>query len=66
MLTLFSPDKDECAINRGGCQHICKNTVGSYECACHNGYTLHENNHDCKEGKRFNVCNSFNQICLSV
>lgn len=47
---LFSTDKDECAINRGGCQHICKNTVGSYECACHNGYTLHENQHDCKEG----------------
>ena len=44
-------DKDECAVNNGGCQHICKNTVGSYECACHNGFTLHENKHDCKEGK---------------
>lgn len=43
-------DKDECAVNNGGCQHICKNTVGSYECACHNGFTLHENKHDCKEG----------------
>ena len=47
---MFS-DKDECAVNNGGCQHICKNTVGSYECACHNGFTLHENKHDCKEGK---------------
>ncbi|KAL8603880.1 hypothetical protein ACOMHN_049698 [Nucella lapillus] len=46
----FTTDKDECAINNGGCQHICKNTVGSYECACYNGFTLHENNHDCKEG----------------
>ena len=46
---IFS-DKDECAVNNGGCQHICKNTVGSYECACHNGFTLHENKHDCKEG----------------
>ncbi|XP_076459085.1 tolloid-like protein 1 [Babylonia areolata] len=46
----FQTDKDECAINNGGCQHICKNTVGSYECACYNGFTLHENNHDCKEG----------------
>lgn len=44
-------DKDECAVNNGGCQHVCKNTVGSYECACHNGFTLHENKHDCKEGK---------------
>lgn len=42
-------DKDECAVRRGGCQHTCINTIGSYMCACHNGYTLHENKHDCKE-----------------
>ncbi|GIY80962.1 tolloid-like protein 1 [Caerostris extrusa] len=42
--------KDECATNNGGCQHICKNTIGSYACSCHNGFVLHENNHDCKEG----------------
>ena len=47
---MYVSDKDECAVNNGGCQHICKNTVGSYECACHNGFTLHENKHDCKEG----------------
>ncbi|PVD37829.1 hypothetical protein C0Q70_00431 [Pomacea canaliculata] len=46
----FRTDKDECAINNGGCQHVCRNTVGSYQCACYNGFTLHENNHDCKEG----------------
>lgn len=44
-------DKDECAVRKGGCQHTCINTIGSYMCACHNGYTLHENKHDCKEGK---------------
>jgi len=43
-------DKDECASNNGGCQHICKNTVGSYQCSCHNGFTLHDNQRDCKEG----------------
>ncbi|XP_048760926.2 tolloid-like protein 1 isoform X2 [Ostrea edulis] len=42
-------DKDECAVRKGGCQHTCINTIGSYMCACHNGYTLHENKHDCKE-----------------
>ncbi|XP_046557391.1 LOW QUALITY PROTEIN: bone morphogenetic protein 1-like [Haliotis rubra] len=46
----FMTDKDECAVDNGGCQHICKNTVGSYKCACYNGFTLHENQHDCKEG----------------
>lgn len=47
---LFLTDIDECVINNGGCQHECKNTIGSYICSCHNGYTLHENGHDCKEG----------------
>ncbi|XP_064618038.1 tolloid-like protein 1 isoform X2 [Liolophura sinensis] len=47
---VFFTDKDECAIENGGCQHVCKNTLGSYQCACHNGFTLHENKHDCKEG----------------
>ncbi|XP_051165744.1 tolloid-like protein 2 isoform X2 [Leptopilina boulardi] len=46
----FSTDMDECANNNGGCQHECKNTIGSYQCSCHNGFTLHDNGHDCKEG----------------
>lgn len=37
-------------MNNGGCQQECRNTIGSYVCACHNGFTLHENGHDCKEG----------------
>lgn len=47
---VFFTDKDECATDNGGCQHICKNTIGSYVCSCSNGFTLHENGHDCKEG----------------
>lgn len=43
-------DKDECATNNGGCQHICINTIGSYQCSCNNGFALHENKHDCLEG----------------
>ena len=44
-------DKDECADGKnGGCQHICRNTIGSYVCECNNGFVLHENGHDCKEG----------------
>ncbi|CAH1176432.1 unnamed protein product [Phaedon cochleariae] len=47
---IYFTDMDECAVNHGGCQHDCLNTLGSYVCTCHNGYTLHENGHDCKEG----------------
>lgn len=47
---IFSTDIDECAVNNGGCKHVCRNTIGSYVCSCHNGYQLHDNKHDCKEG----------------
>jgi len=47
---VFFTDIDECAVNNGGCQHECRNTIGSYVCSCHNGFTLHDNEHDCKEG----------------
>jgi len=47
---IFFTDKDECAVENGGCQHICRNTIGSYYCSCQQGYVLHENDHDCKEG----------------
>lgn len=45
-------DKDECSKDNGGCQQDCVNTFGSYECQCRSGFVLHDNKHDCKEGKR--------------
>lgn len=47
---VFFTDIDECAVNNGGCMHECRNTIGSFICSCHNGYVLHENGLDCKEG----------------
>ena len=48
---MIPTDKDECAKDNGGCQHECVNTFGSYLCRCRNGYRLHENGQDCKEGE---------------
>ncbi|XP_033117677.1 tolloid-like protein 1 isoform X1 [Anneissia japonica] len=45
----FFADIDECEQNNGGCQHVCTNTLGSYTCSCRNGFTLHQNDRDCKE-----------------
>lgn len=42
-----SPDTNECSVNNGGCQQVCVNTVGSYECRCHSAYKLHWNKKDC-------------------
>lgn len=40
-------DVDECKFNNGGCQHICVNTMGSYECRCKDGFFLSDNQHTC-------------------
>lgn len=40
-------DTDECMFNNGGCQHVCVNTVGSYECLCKEGFFLSDNQHTC-------------------
>lgn len=40
-------DVDECNFNNGGCQHICVNTMGSYECRCKGGFFLSDNQHTC-------------------
>ncbi|XP_077999583.1 tolloid-like protein 1 [Glandiceps talaboti] len=45
----FFMDVDECENNNGGCEHICTNIIGSYNCTCRNGFMLHENGHSCKE-----------------
>ncbi len=40
-------DIDECSMDKGGCQHICNNTMGSFECICQFGYLLDENERNC-------------------
>ncbi|CAL8097727.1 unnamed protein product [Calicophoron daubneyi] len=45
---VFFTDRDECAENNGGCQHLCRNTIGSYHCACRPGYQLY-GKYKCKE-----------------
>lgn len=42
------PDIDECRLNNGGCDHICRNTVGSFECSCKKGYKLLINERSCQ------------------
>ncbi|XP_061399861.1 dorsal-ventral patterning protein tolloid [Musca vetustissima] len=59
----FEIDTDECSINNGGCQHYCRNTYGSYVCSCRNGFTLHENRHNCTETScKFEITNPYGVI----
>lgn len=43
-------DINECLNNHGGCDQVCHNTVGSYDCYCDFGYALNSNLHSC-DGK---------------
>lgn len=45
----FAPtDINECLVNNGGCDHSCRNTVGSFECGCRKGYKLLTDERTCQ------------------
>ena len=44
---MFNSDIAECDEDDGGCEQICTNTEGSYECSCRNGYVLDGNGLNC-------------------
>ncbi|XP_059832421.1 uncharacterized protein LOC132397669 [Hypanus sabinus] len=63
-------DVDECLQDNGGCSQLCVNTVGSYHCDCHPGYTLRPGNrsrctdvNECAD-PALNQCDS-NAQCLN-
>lgn len=48
-ICVFShPDINECQDNNGGCDHFCRNTVGSFECSCQKGYKLLTDERTCQ------------------
>ncbi|OXB61755.1 hypothetical protein ASZ78_002320 [Callipepla squamata] len=52
-------DIDECLVNNGGCDHFCRNTVGSFECSCQKGYKLLTDERTCQD---IDEC-SFERTC---
>ena len=38
----------ECMENNGGCEHVCKDTIDSFICACHEGYELEADLKSCR------------------
>ena len=48
-------DIDECELANGGCSMTCRNTIGSYECACYSGFKLMPNNHTCESKSQENL-----------
>ena len=44
-------DVNECQTSNGGCEQICTNTVGSFECSCNPGFSPSSGGINCN-GKR--------------
>ena len=40
-------DVNECAYDNGGCQHVCSNSGGSYQCLCNTSYYLQSDGKSC-------------------
>ena len=40
-------DTNECLYANGGCQQICNNTIGSFNCSCDIGYSLMPDGFNC-------------------
>ncbi len=48
-------DVDECRSHNGGCDHVCRNSHGSYSCHCRDGYRLAQNKHACVGEQTFEI-----------
>ena len=44
---IFHSDIDECSEELDGCDQICTNADGSYDCTCMDEYELGLDNHTC-------------------
>ncbi|KAI8480409.1 hypothetical protein Bbelb_418670 [Branchiostoma belcheri] len=42
-------DIDECSAANGGCDHVCTNTMGSFQCSCAAGFTLNVDRLSCDD-----------------
>ena len=52
---LFSfPDTNDCNVNNGNCEQICRNIPGGKECACRTGYQLNLDRQTCS-GKNISL-----------
>ena len=43
----FNTDINECVYMMNNCSQFCNNTIGSYLCACSDGYVLAADNYTC-------------------
>ena len=47
ILLCSTVDINECSFNNGGCEQVCSNTVGSFQCDCNGGHSLNGDGRTC-------------------
>ena len=59
-------DANECLASNGGCDQLCNNTVGSFECACAEGYILGSNGRSCSDIDECQTAGLCGHICVNT
>ncbi|XP_056441564.1 signal peptide, CUB and EGF-like domain-containing protein 1, partial [Gadus chalcogrammus] len=58
-------DIDECLENNGGCDHFCRNTVGSFECSCQKGHKLLTDERTCQDVDECSFERTCDHTCIN-
>ena len=49
-------DVDECSLSNGGCDQLCVNIEGSFQCRCQQGFILDSEKRTCRgNNDHFNI-----------
>ena len=55
LVLAFVADFNECSLNNAGCEHVCNNTAGSFNCDCRAGFKLKADKMGCEGRIQFFV-----------
>ncbi|KAK1335951.1 hypothetical protein QTO34_003751 [Cnephaeus nilssonii] len=58
-------DIDECQTRNGGCDHFCKNTVGSFDCSCKKGFKLLTDEKSCQDVDECSLDRTCDHSCIN-
>lgn len=58
--------RDECKLNNGGCEHLCRDTQAGFYCECRKGYKLASDNRTCEDINECDIPGSCSQICTNL
>ena len=47
IICIISTDVDECSTSNGGCDQVCTNAIGSFNCSCNEGFSLNADGITC-------------------